>query len=111
MFDKILQNWGGEDFTQQLEKAIQSLDVETLPLASCCQHSGVVDFDTIKPIILNSKETQTNIQVKLGVFFAEILSGCACSDDPSQAQALENNYCELVLSIDKTTAQVSLTNA
>ncbi|MBT6360436.1 MAG: hypothetical protein HOJ52_06195, partial [Candidatus Thioglobus sp.] len=42
----------------------------------------------------------------IGVFFCEVLSGCACSDDPSQAMMLENSYCELRMDIDCTSAQI-----
>jgi len=36
------------------------------------------------------------------VFFQEILSGCACSDDPSQAMTHENSYCEINIIINKS---------
>ncbi len=108
-FDKVLKSWGSEDFTEQLQQTICALG-DALPLKDCCKHSGVIDFETIKPIILSSAESDSSVQIKLGVFFSEILSGCACSDDPSQAQMLENGYCELEMLIDKASKQASFIN-
>ncbi|SFV78151.1 hypothetical protein MNB_SUP05-10-179 [hydrothermal vent metagenome] len=39
------------------------------------------------------------------------MSGCACSDDPSQAKILENSYCELTISLDKNTKEASYSSA
>ncbi|WP_237732038.1 hypothetical protein [Bathymodiolus thermophilus thioautotrophic gill symbiont] len=46
-------------------------------------------------------------QLKIGVFFREVLTGCACSDDPLQAIMYENGYCELHAELNKTTALIS----
>lgn len=110
MFDKALACWGSDEFPQQFKQAIKSLELEALPLKDCCNHSAVIDQTTIEPIILSSQETDQNIQIKAGVFFCEVLSGCACSDDPSQAKILENSYCEISVTIDKNSGIVEFTN-
>jgi hypothetical protein len=71
----------------------------------------VIDQATIEPIILSSHETKDSVEIKTGVFFCEVLSGCACSDDPSQAKILENSYCELTISLDKNTKEASYFSA
>ncbi|CAC9490830.1 hypothetical protein BPUTSESOX_1873 [uncultured Gammaproteobacteria bacterium] len=43
----------------------------------------------------------TLIQLKTGVFFREVLAGCACSDDVSQAINYENGYCELQVKFNR----------
>ena len=111
MFDRALACWGSDEFPQAFKQAIKSLELEKLPLANCCNHSAVIDKDSIDVMILSSCETDDQIQIKIGVFFCEILSGCACSDDPSQAEILENSYCELLAEIDRTNAQVKFTSA
>ena len=111
MFDRVLECWGSDEFPQAFKQAIKSLELEELPLANCCNHSAVIDEDSIDVMILSSHETDDQIQIKIGVFFCEILSGCACSDDPSQAEILENSHCELLVEIDRTNAQVKFTSA
>ncbi len=107
MFDQALAYWGDDKFPQYFKQAVQSLELGVLPLKDCCNHSAVIDQTTIEPMILSSVETQDRVEVKTGVFFCEVLSGCACSDDPSQAKILENSYCELIISLDKNTKEAS----
>jgi len=111
VFDQALKYWGGDGFPQYFKQAIQSLELGVLPLKDCCNHSAVIDQSTIEPIILSSHETRDTIEIKTGVFFCEVLSGCACSDDPSQAKILENSYCELMISLDKNTKEASYSSA
>lgn len=83
------------------------MPLSDLPLNDCCQHSGDIDSTSIDVIILSSAEMEQVIQLKIGIFFAEILTGCACSDDTSQAIIYENGYCELQAELDKKTALIS----
>ena len=111
MFDQALKYWGSNEFPQYFKQAVQSLELGVLPLTDCCNHSAVIDQATIEPIILSSHETKDSVEIKTGVFFCEVLSGCACSDDPSQAKILENSYCELTISLDKNTKEASYSSA
>ena len=111
MFDQALKYWGSDEFPQYFKQAIQSLELGVLPLKDCCNHSAVIDQATIEPIILSSHETKDSVEIKIGVFFCEVLSGCACSDDPSQAKILENSHCELIISLDKNTKEASYSSA
>ncbi|CAC9961394.1 hypothetical protein [uncultured Gammaproteobacteria bacterium] len=107
MFDRVLKSWGSVDFPRNFKQAFKTLSLEELPLMACCTHSGVIDKDSVELSILSNHATEQAITLKIGVFFCEILSGCACSDDPSQAIILENSYCELTLRIDRLNAQIS----
>lgn len=88
------------------QQALKHLTLDNLPLIECCHHSGNIDEESIDINLLSSAEFEQVIQLKIGVFFREILPGCACSDDPSQAISYENGYCELQVEVDKTTAKV-----
>ena len=112
MFDQALKHWGDNDkFSLYFKRGILSLDVDTIPLKPCCRSSTIIDHSTIEPMILSSCETEDTIEVKTAIFFCEVSTGCACSDDPSQATILENSYCELTVLLDKATAQVSFVSA
>ena len=51
-------------------------------------------------------ETDKEILAKVGVFYSGILGGCSCADDPTPVEA-SNEYREVMLTIDKKTAQAS----
>ncbi len=110
MFEQVLKCWGSDEFSEVFKYEIKSLELGVLPLDSCCNHSAVIDKDSIDPVVLSSHETDRDIQIKTGVFFCEILSGCACSDDPSQAMIHENSYCEINVIIDKDSAKARFVN-
>lgn len=58
-------------------------------------------------MILNTTEENDSIQVKAGIFYAGIIAGCSCSDDPSPTDE-QNEYCELQFIINKDTAETSV---
>ena len=111
MFDQALEHWGDDKFSHYFKRAILSMDVDTIPLKQCCQASAIIDQSTIEPMVLSGRETKDALEVKTAIFFCEVSMGCACSDDPTQAKILDNAYCELVVKINKETAQVSFVNA
>ncbi len=110
MFTAAIKHWDSNDFSQYFKAAVKSLDLNELPLERCCNHSAVIDKDSLDVMILSYDADQDFIHLKIGVFFCEVLSGCACSDDPSQGIIHENSYCELLVSIDRVSAKAVFTN-
>ena len=106
MFKKVLKHWDSDDFSQYFKYAFNTLKLEDLPLFQHCTHSGVIDEDSVEVRVLSRSMDEQIAHLTIGVFFCEVLSGCACSDDPSQAMMLENSYCELRMDIDCTSAQI-----
>ncbi len=96
-----LKNWGSEDFKKTLKQELEALEDGTLPLDQAICQGGKADGSKISALINSATEKDTTIQVKVGVFFDEIIAGCNCGDDPMS----ENTYCDLMVSIDKTTAE------
>ncbi len=109
MFKTALKHWGKDGFTQHFRTAIKALDLDSLPLEKCCNHSKTIDKDSIDVMILSSSANDKTIHLKIGVFFCEVLTGCACSDDASATEIRENSYCELLAQIDRTSAQIEFT--
>jgi hypothetical protein len=107
VFVEALEYWGSDKFTHYFKRAFSQLNLDELPLSACCTHSGVIDKDSVSVTILSSSADKQTIRLKIGVFFCEILSGCACSDDPSQAMILENAYCELSVNLNRNNAGLS----
>lgn len=85
---------------QTLKHELENLPAGTLPLDQGTSHGGYVDDSDISVNVINAQQLENSIQAKVGVFFTEIIAGCSCGDDP----VAENAYCELLVSIDKTTS-------
>ena len=96
-----LQNWGSEDFKKVLKQELEALADDVLPLDQATCQGGKADCSNISALINSATENDTSIQINVGVFFDEIIAGCNCGDDPMA----ENTYCDLVVAIDKLTAE------
>ena len=103
-----LQHWGRTDFNDTLKNAILEMDIHQLPLQQALAQSSHVSDSKINVIILNTKENENSIIAKVGVFYFGIIAGSCCSDDPTPVDEIQE-YCELEFSIDKTTAEFSVT--
>ncbi|MGA7979279.1 MAG: glucosamine--fructose-6-phosphate aminotransferase [Chromatiaceae bacterium] len=102
-FPHSLRDWNTDSFCQTLRREIADLPDSTLPLDRGISQGGRVDESEMAVTILATRDDEGAVYAKLGVFFAEVVGGCSCGDDPSP----ENAYCEMQLRIDKTTAEGS----
>ena len=84
-----------------LKRELESLPSGTLPLHVCTTRGGYVDDSDISATVLNVEQAEHHLLCKVGIFFTEIVVGCGCGDAPFP----ENAYCELMVSIDKITAE------
>lgn len=95
-----LQRWHSHDFKQALKDELEHLPAGTLPLEQGTSRGGFVDDSDISVSVTHTTENRHSIQVRAGVFFTEIITGCGCGDEPLP----ENAHCVLRISIDKSTA-------
>ena len=58
-------------------------------------------------MLLSVSDDEGFIRVKAGIFYKGIIAGCSCADDPTPAGE-NNEYCEVQLDIDKTTANTTV---
>ncbi len=91
-----LRAWETDAFASTLKADILGLGAGVLPLHEAAA-GGCVDEGDIEITVLGTTDNATEIHVNVGVFFAEIIGGCSCGDEPSTSNA----YCELRVSIDK----------
>ena len=103
-FTTSLRDWNTAIFPQTLKHELEHLPAGTLPLDKGVVQGGMVDDSNITATILSTAENATAIQAKVGIFFTEIVINCGCGEDPMPTNA----YCEIRLSIDKTTAETDL---
>ena len=102
-----LRAWNTSAFNKTVQQEIQSLDKDALPLQQGLSHSSYVGNENFKIIILGSSENSDFIFTKAGVFYTGIIAGCNCSDDPTPIDE-QTEYCELNFSINKKTAETSV---
>lgn len=96
-----LKSWGSADFKKTVKFEIEKLGNDVLPLNQATCQGGIADDSDISALINSTTEDETHLLINIGVFFNEIIAGCNCSDDP----AMENTYCELLLTINKENAE------
>ena len=96
-----LQHWQSGLFNRVLKRELENLPAGTLPLARAANRGGYIDDDRLSVTVISTEELAHQIQARVGIFFTEIISGCSCGDDPVP----ENAYCEMRVSIAKTTAE------
>ncbi len=100
---KSLSAFGSTIFNQTVKQELADFNNTDFPLHLATTQGGIVDNKQVSISVLNSIEKATNIEVKLAVFFDELVAGCSCGDQPMQV----NNYCQLLLLINKQTSQAT----
>ncbi len=96
-----IQQWRSGAFEKALKNELENTQSHALPLEKGTSQGGYVDDSNISVTVLNHEDRENKIQVKVGIFFTEVITGCGCGDDPMPVNA----YCEMLISIDKMTAE------
>ena len=98
-----LRAWGTPAFNEVLKREIEQGDHAWLPLQQGLSSGSHVVDGGLSVMVISTSETAATIHVKVGVFYASILAGCSCADDPTPVGEL-SEYCELMVEIDKAGA-------
>jgi len=107
-FKRSFSAWATPGFKSVLKQEIEQLSVIELPLQQgLTTGSHALDAD-IQAMILNVQESEFCIQVKAGIFYKSIIAGCSCADDPTPVDEV-NEHCEVLIEIDKMTAEATIT--
>ena len=104
---KALNAWGTPDFIGTLKNEIEQMDAEQLPLQQGLTTSSHVIDNKHNVMILNVSEDADIIHVKAGIFYAGIIAGCSCADDPTPVNE-HSEYCEVRFDINKMTAETTV---
>jgi hypothetical protein len=101
--DKALNAWGTPDFADALKHELAQLGADQLPLQQGLSTGNYVADEPITVVINRIAEMEGLIRVSAGIFFKGVIGGCSCTDDPTPASEI-NEYCEVQLDIDKSSA-------
>jgi hypothetical protein len=100
-----LHAWQTEAFSHTLKSELETLRGDVLPLGEVIgEGNSVLDSD-LGVTVLAVAEGDGVIRAEVGVYFAEIVSCCSCGESPP----IDEAYCEMRVSIDKSTAEASFT--
>ncbi len=103
-----LNAWATPDFERILKNEIQTIDFKLLPLQEGLSQSSYVSDSNISVMILNVMETTDSIHAKTGIFYAGIIAGSCCADDPTPV-CEQTEYCEVMFEINKNSAETTAT--
>jgi hypothetical protein len=106
----VVQAWGTPAFNDVLKRAIEQCDHAWLRLQQGLSAGSHVVDDHLSAMVIATSETSSTIRAKVGVFYASILAGCSCADDPTPVDEL-SEYCELMIEIEKVGAAATVSLA
>ena len=102
-----LKAWGSPDFRTTLIDELKRLGAGQLPLQQGLSHTSFALEDGFNPVLIGAEEDTGRILARLGIFYYGIVPGCSCADDPTPVEP-QNEYCEVLLAIDKETAAATV---
>lgn len=79
------------------------MNADLLPLQDGLRASSMVADEPIEPMFIAAHADGGHIHARVGVSYFGITGGCSCADDPTPTP-LQAEYCELVVTIDRTDA-------
>lgn len=102
-----LKVWGTPNFNDVLKKEMEQQDVDLLPLQQGLSTGSYAVTDAFEVMIISISEETDFIRAKAGIFYAGIIAGCSCADDPTPVDK-HSEYCEVLIDINKVTAEATV---
>jgi hypothetical protein len=107
-FTKSLSAWGTPGFNDSLRDEIEQLNADLLPLQAGLSAGSHVLDKARRALVIAAAESAGAIRARVGIFYNSVIAGCSCADDPTPVDEL-NEYCEVTIDIDMTTAEAAVT--
>lgn len=107
-FTESLAAWGTPQFDDALRREIEQLDPAALPLQQGLAHGSHVADGPVQVRVIGASDDGDTLRARVGVFYAGIVGGCSCADDPTPVDEL-SEYCELRIEITRATAAATIT--
>lgn len=104
---RSLDAWGQTHFQVTLKSELEQFDAAALPLQQALTRTSHVAASPHQVSILDVSAEPGLIRTRAGIFYAGIVAGCSCADDPSAIDE-QPEYCELRVDIDRSTAAATV---
>lgn len=105
LLSKTRDAWQSNHFKETLKHELEAVDANKLPLQQGLKLSSIVSDEPFNVMVMNYHDDRSTIQVKVAIIYSGIEAGCNCADDPTPINT-QPEYCEIMLSIDKISAEV-----
>ena len=102
-----LAAWGTPAFRDTLKSEIARLGPDDLPLQQGLSGSSYATDTPPQAVVLGTTDEGDCLRVKAGLFYAGIIAGCSCADDPTPVEE-QTEYCEVLLEIDKARGETKV---
>ena len=103
-----LEAWATPAFNETLKREIEQLDPAQLPLQQGLSRTSYAVDRPHTAIVLGGAQDEGFVRAKVGIFYAGIVAGCSCADDPTPVTE-EEEYCKVEVAIDRASAQATIT--
>ena len=103
VFERTVAAWGTPAFRTAAKAEIEGLDSRLLPLEAGLTRASHVTADTVSAVILGADSEAGTLRLRAGLFYAGIIAGCSCADDPTPVAEI-TEYCEVEFLIDLDSA-------
>lgn len=107
-FSRALAARGTPQFSAILKEEIEQQGGAHLPLQQGLSTGSYALDDRISVMINSVTEDAGIIRVRAGIFYAGVIAGCSCADDPTPVNE-NNEYCEVRFDISTSTGEASVT--
>lgn len=97
---RSLAAWSTPDFEAVFKHEAAQLDAHQLPLQQGLAHSSSVADEAFSVLLIRAEAAADCLRVRAGIFYAGIVGGCSCADDPTPLTS-QPEYCELWFEIDR----------
>lgn len=100
--------WGRDDFAAVLKRELEALPPHELPLQEALAGTSHLAPEPHRVRVIHVDQVGTSVRVRVGVFYAGVVAGCSCADDPTPVES-QPEYCELELVLNPANARASVT--
>jgi len=107
LLPETLRARGSENFNNVFKSEVEALDNTQLPLQQGLSQSSYVSESNFSVIVLKVSDSIDVIRVKAGIFYAGVIVGSCCADDPTPLDE-QAEHCELQFEINKLTAEAEI---
>ncbi len=105
--NKAVRAWGGSNFADVLKREFAEVDRAQLPLQQALASSSSVADVPVTLLVRGVDDLGGRLQVRAGILYQGVIGGCSCTDDPTPDRLIDE-YCEVVLEIDKNSAATTV---
>ncbi len=101
------RTWGSQTFEATFRRELADLGLAGLPLQEGLTQGSQALGDNLDVTILAAEANGEFLRLRAGLFYASVIAGCSCADDPSPIDE-QPEYCEVEVEIALATGVAAI---